>query len=75
MCIPHWELPRFSFVRGGETGGFPMLVIDAGTALTFTGADANQCLVGGAILPGLRLQLASLGQKTGQLPLLESKIN
>jgi type III pantothenate kinase len=54
----------------GMTWGFPMLVIDAGTALTFTGADAEKCLVGGAILPGVGLQLASLGQKTGQLPQL-----
>ncbi|WYL97882.2 MAG: pantothenate kinase [Gloeotrichia echinulata IR180] len=55
----------------GKTWGFPMLVIDAGTAMTFTGADANQCLVGGAILPGLGLQLATLGQNTAQLPLLD----
>ena len=55
----------------GKTWGFPMLVIDAGTALTFTAADANQCLVGGAILPGLGLQFATLGQQTGQLPLVE----
>ncbi|MBD2294750.1 pantothenate kinase [Anabaena sphaerica FACHB-251] len=55
----------------GTTWGFPILIIDAGTALTFTGADANQRLVGGAILPGLSLQLTSLGQQTGQLPLLE----
>ncbi|MEH1855292.1 MAG: pantothenate kinase [Nostoc sp.] len=55
----------------GKTWGFPMLVIDAGTALNFTGADANESLVGGAILPGLGLQFASLGQQTGQLPLLE----
>lgn len=57
----------------GKTWGFPMLVIDAGTALTFTAADDNQCLVGGAILPGLGLQFATLGQKTGQLPLIETK--
>lgn len=55
----------------GKTWGFPMLVIDAGTALTFTAADANKCLVGGAILPGLGLQFATLGQQTGQLPLVE----
>lgn len=55
----------------GKTWGFPMLVIDAGTALTFTAADANECLVGGAILPGLGLQFATLGQQTGQLPLIE----
>ncbi len=58
----------------GITWGFPTLVIDAGTALTFTGADNHQSLVGGAILPGLGLQFASLGQKTGQLPLLETNI-
>ncbi|MEH1891818.1 MAG: pantothenate kinase [Nostoc sp.] len=55
----------------GKTWGFPMLMIDAGTALTFTAADDNQCLIGGAILPGLGLQFASLGQQTGQLPLIE----
>jgi len=41
---------------------------DAGTALTLTGADADRCLVG-AILP--RLQLQSLAQRTGGLPLVE----
>ncbi|MEH1797688.1 pantothenate kinase [Nostoc sp.] len=55
----------------GKTWGFPILVIDAGTALTFTAADANESLVGGAILPGLGLQFTTLGQKTGQLPLVE----
>jgi type III pantothenate kinase len=50
--------------------GWPVLVIDAGTALTFTGADVNHCLIGGAILPGLSLQLSSLGQKTAALPLV-----
>jgi len=48
--------------------GWPVLVIDAGTALTFTGADGNQQLVGGAILPGLRLQLQTLHQGTAALP-------
>ncbi|MEA5507048.1 pantothenate kinase [Halotia wernerae UHCC 0503] len=58
----------------GKVWGFPMLVIDAGTTLTFTGADINQCLVGGAILPGLGLQFSTLGQKTGQLPIVETKV-
>jgi type III pantothenate kinase len=52
----------------GSHWGFPTLVIDTGTALTFTGANANCSLVGGAILPGLGLQLATLQVKTGQLP-------
>lgn len=57
----------------GETYGYPILVIDAGTALTFTGADANRHLVGGAILPGLGLQLQSLSQKTANLPQVEAQ--
>ncbi len=57
----------------GKMWGFPMLVIDAGTALTFTSADVNEFLVGGAILPGLGLQFATLGQETGQLPFVETQ--
>ena len=51
----------------GVTYGFPCLVIDGGTALTITGADSCE-LVGGAILPGLGVQLQSLSQKTAALP-------
>ena len=39
----------------GSVLGWPVLAIDAGTALTFTGADLRRRLVGGAILPGLML--------------------
>ncbi|MEL6911784.1 MAG: pantothenate kinase [Cyanobacteria bacterium J06629_2] len=46
----------------------PCLVIDGGTALTFTGVDAAGEFIGGAILPGLRSQLFSLQQKTSALP-------
>ncbi|MBD2122434.1 pantothenate kinase [Trichocoleus sp. FACHB-262] len=52
----------------GEVYGWPALVIDAGTALTFTGGNAERQLVGGAILPGLSLQVRSLAQKTAALP-------
>ena len=51
----------------GQTYGWPMLVVDAGTALTFTAADQNQCLVGGAISPGLGLQISMLAQRTDAL--------
>lgn len=52
----------------GERYGYPCLVIDGGTALTFTGIDAEQNLLGGAILPGLRLQFQSLSTQTAALP-------
>jgi type III pantothenate kinase len=46
----------------------PILVIDGGTALTFTGAGSQQEFVGGGILPGLRLQFQTLSQATAALP-------
>lgn len=52
----------------GEKFGFPLLVVDAGTALTFTGVNGDRQLVGGAILPGFRLQLQSLYTGTASLP-------
>ena len=50
-----------------DTVGSPVLVIDAGTALTFTGAASDR-LMGGAILPGLGLQFHTLNQATAALP-------
>ena len=55
----------------GVTYGFPCLVIDGGTALTLTAVDDQRRLVGGAILPGLGLQLQSLGDRTAALPQLQ----
>ncbi|MEO1145200.1 MAG: pantothenate kinase [Cyanobacteria bacterium J06638_22] len=49
--------------------GSPVLVIDAGTALTFTAADDQQHLLGGAILPGILLQIRVLVEGTAALPL------
>ncbi len=57
-----------ALLGAGSFFGFPVMVIDAGTALTFTSADSHHTLVGGAILPGLGLQLATLATQTGQLP-------
>lgn len=55
-----------NLLGAGATFGWPVLVIDAGTAMTFT-AGENQSVKGGAILPGLRLQARSLGQKSAAL--------
>lgn len=57
----------------GETYHYPVLVIDGGTALTLTGVDDHRHLVGGAILPGLKLQLESLAQNTAALPSISLK--
>jgi type III pantothenate kinase len=69
---PTFGLDRAITLWGaGHTYGWPTLVIDGGTALTLTGADAHASLVGGAILPGLRLQMRSLHEGTARLPLVE----
>lgn len=60
-----------ALLGAGETLGYPVLVIDAGTALTFTGADSQQRLIGGAILPGLKLQFQSLARNTAALPAIQ----
>ena len=52
------------------THGSPILVIDSGTALTFTAAE-GQRFAGGAILPGLQLQFRALGQATSALPVID----
>jgi type III pantothenate kinase len=48
------------------------LVIDCGTAMTFTGADPHHTLLGGAIVPGLQVQFQALGQQTAALPALNT---
>lgn len=52
----------------GTTWDWPILVIDGGTALTLTAATPDRNLLGGAILPGLRLQFQALSQQTAALP-------
>ena len=73
--IPLFNLyPTFGIDRAltsfgaGEIYGYPVLVIDGGTALTMTGIDRQRRLIGGAIMPGLRLQLRSLSIGTAALP-------
>jgi pantothenate kinase type III len=53
--------------------GYPALVLDGGTAMTYTAADCEGNIVGGGILPGLRVKLASLPDYTGALPLITSQ--
>ncbi|MFM2304249.1 MAG: hypothetical protein RLZZ135_1659 [Cyanobacteriota bacterium] len=57
-----------SILGAGENYGYPALVIDGGTALTITGVDRDRRLYGGAIMPGLKLQLRSLSIGTAALP-------
>lgn len=51
-----------------------ILVVDAGTAITYDFIDSNQVYHGGNIAPGLNLRLRSLHEFTQKLPLVEAKI-
>jgi type III pantothenate kinase len=71
QMYPTFGLDRAIALWGaGISYGWPILVIDGGTALTLTGADTAQTLIGGAILPGLGLQMRSLHEGTAGLPLV-----
>ncbi len=59
-----------NLLGAGQVSGWPTVVIDSGTALTFTAgveAEGKPKIYGGAILPGLQLQRESLAQKTAVL--------
>ncbi|MEO0473187.1 MAG: type III pantothenate kinase [Bacteroidota bacterium] len=51
--------------------GTPVLVIDAGTALTYDFADASGAYLGGGIAPGIRMRFEALHHFTAKLPLLD----
>lgn len=51
--------------------GGPCMVVDFGTALTFTSIDGSGCIQGVSILPGLNTAVASLSRDTAQLPFVQ----
>ena len=51
-----------------------VLVIDAGTCITYDFKNEKEEYLGGAIAPGIRLRYQSLNNYTAKLPLLEPKL-
>ncbi len=49
----------------------PLIIVDAGSAITVDFVAAEGTFQGGAILPGLSMQFASLAKGTASLPLLD----
>ncbi len=54
-------------------GERPVIVVDSGSATTFDIVDTDNAFSGGVIMPGMELQLKTLGEKTSKLPLLDLK--
>lgn len=55
-------------VAGLEKYGYPLIMIDMGTATTISVLDNNKNYIGGIIMPGVRISLDSLVNRTSQLP-------
>lgn len=49
----------------------PLIVIDSGTAVTFDVVGSNRAYLGGLIIPGMKITLESLKEKTALLPLVK----
>lgn len=48
--------------------GAPVIVLDMGTATTMVVIDKNNCYIGGAIIPGVKLSYSALASGTSLLP-------
>jgi len=64
---------RLAAAVGGWTafGHDPVLIIDAGTALTFDFLDQKGQYIGGSISPGLQMRFQALHHLTKRLPLVQ----
>ena len=64
---------RLAAVVGGKSlfPGVPVLVIDAGSCITYDYIDGEANYLGGAIAPGLRMRFKAVHNFTARLPLIE----
>lgn len=66
-------LDRIAAVVGAsmECPGQPVLIVDAGTCVTYDLLTADGVFAGGNIAPGIRLRLLAMHEHTGKLPLID----
>lgn len=64
-------IDRCACLKGSATlYGTPSLVIDGGTAITYTALDKHGKIIGGGITPGISMRLNSMNEGTEGLPLI-----
>eukprot|EP00523_Entomoneis_sp_CCMP467_P004073 CAMPEP_0168750070 /NCGR_PEP_ID=MMETSP0724-20121128/17062_1 /TAXON_ID=265536 /ORGANISM="Amphiprora sp., Strain CCMP467" /LENGTH=606 /DNA_ID=CAMNT_0008798039 /DNA_START=31 /DNA_END=1851 /DNA_ORIENTATION=- len=51
--------------------GNPALVIDGGTAMTWTGTNSDGSFRGGGIAPGIGMKMRAMNESTGKLPYID----
>jgi type III pantothenate kinase len=52
----------------------PFIIFDLGTATTITAVDKTGALLGGSIIPGVRISLNALSRSTAQLPHINTEL-
>jgi pantothenate kinase type III len=71
-CYPTLGVDRAATaLAAASITGVPALVVDGGTAMTYTAVNMNGKLLGGGITPGINLKLRSLADGTGALPYVQ----
>lgn len=55
-------------VAGASLYPKPLIIIDMGTATTISVVNEKNSMIGGAILPGVRISVEALSERTAQLP-------
>ncbi len=58
-------------VAGAEKYGYPLIIVDFGTAITFDVVSAKREYIGGVIAPGVSISSEALFTKTAKLPKVE----
>lgn len=58
-------------VAATETYGYPVIIVDFGTATTFCAVNSKRDYLGGAICPGIKISTEALYQKAAKLPRIE----
>ena len=69
---PTMGVDRVAALYGAQLHyGAPALVIDGGTAMTYTMLDSEGIIRGGGISPGVKIRLQALADYTGSLPVID----
>ncbi|NOZ24828.1 MAG: type III pantothenate kinase [Nitrospirae bacterium] len=58
-------------VAACSTMAGPLVIVDLGTATTFTVVSGDRRFLGGAIMPGIEMMCVALNSTTGKLPLVK----
>jgi pantothenate kinase type III len=69
---PTMGVDRAAGLYGAKsTYGCPVLLLDGGTAMTYTALDSDSTIIGGGISLGIKLRFQALSDNCGKLPVID----